>query len=457
MNKFNIILYVLLLAGSLAACKKSEKQLIHFTLSESNLQLKAGETQRLNVQGDLSLDLLEKMQWKSTHPEVAQVNNEGSVQALKEGTTEIIAKYASFADTCVVQVTGTDQTSPLHLDGLDQPLSAFSIFSKAVHLKAPKNSFQSFDFDQSGNIYYAQMGVVNGYKDGESKAYEMYIFKGLPNTQVVDHYMTLNYIGHMSNIAVEQDNGTTYVWVNSNATRNPGGGYGNAQSVSRVKYEDGKVYTEGYAGESFFFPGKTALQPAIDKANDLLCINTTSGSDRYFYVFKLSEAMALPVKDFTVTVNIGGLEAGTSLHSVTRTVPGRDLGALTPVGQFIVHKGSNQQEDVNSFPLQGFDIDGPFIYFQEGLGYDVTTEGKPSQAYVTVFDLEGHIVGSRTKVTAIQDADALVQAGLSNSSGYMEPEGIKIKGNQIYLGYASRNGSNDDKYANILSIAAERE
>lgn len=362
-----------------------------------------------------------------------------------------------YIDTNRILSKEIDRSNPLNLLCLNGTLTNSIIHSKGVELKAPKNSFQSFDMDKDGNIFYSQIGIVNGYSAGRSKAYEMYIFRGLPHAPVENEYMTLKYFGHTSNIAIEEDNGDVYVWLSSNASRRSKGGYYDNLSVSRIKYEPGKVYKNGYGGDNFFLPGKSNLHPALDLDNDLLCINANSGSKRYFYVYRLSEVFRLPIEAFEIQVKIGGLKKGTEERLVTKEVPGRDLSKLIPLGQFSLRRGRDKKKDINYYPLQGFDIDDSFIYFNEGMGYDLSISRDKSEGYITVLDFQGNIVVNRTKFNAIDNPEDLVNHGLTNYSGYMEAQGIKVKGNQLYLGYASRNGSDDVKRANIFKIDCHRE
>ena len=67
-----------------------------------------------------------------------------------------------------------------------------------------------------------------------------------------------------------------------------------------------------------------------------------------------------------------------------------------------------------------------------------------------MLDKNGRL-SARKEVNAIKDVEKLEELGLADR-GYMEAEGIKIKGNAMYLGFASRrmNGNSDERLANIL-------
>lgn len=369
------------------------------------------------------------------------------------GNTHILKKLKSVSSNIKVAIlTHQDMDHSLDLAPLDQPLSHVTLYSKNVQLIAPFRVMQSFDLDDQGNIYYSQIGAANGFIQGKTKAENLYIIKGKPN-QKPSKYMTLKYFGHGGQIAVEVENGNSYIWVSSNASQYSSGEYWDARSVSRIKFESGKVY-KGYGGETYFLNnGLYRIEAAIDKENNLICINASKDGTRYFYTYKLSDVEALPVTDFTFSVKIGGEEVGSKEHIVTRTVQGHDLSKLTPLGSFSIPPGKNKTADVNSCHFQGYDIDGHYIYFNEGNG---SSSNIPSQAYVTIFDLEGNIVGKRTRVSAISDKEELASAGITNNSGYMEAEGIKIRGNQIYFGYASHQELENYRRANIFKYDSQR-
>lgn len=65
--------------------------------------------------------------------------------------------------------------------------------------------------------------------------------------------MTLKYFGHGTQIVAEEaSDGKTYIWLNSNASVDSSGEYGDNWSVSRVEFVPGALLEAGYAGETFF-------------------------------------------------------------------------------------------------------------------------------------------------------------------------------------------------------------
>lgn len=446
---------------SALSCDKPSKEgeeVIGLTFNESNINMNAGEKHLVKFSaGNTKMSPLE-LTWSSSDERVAVVTNVGEVNAIAPGTATIKAAYQSFEAICEIQIAEVDYSGPLNLTALSQPFSEALPYSVNAALIAPFRVMQSFDFDKLGNIYYSQIGVAAGFEQGRTKAHELYIIKSKPNMPGNSDYMTLTYFGHGGNIAVEEDdNGELYVWVGSNGTKYTSGEYWDEQSVSRIPYRAGQVH-EGYGGDSYFLNnGLLRIQAAVDKKSDLLCINATEGGVRYFYTYKLSEAKALGIKDFTFSVKVGGEETGGVEQIMSRTVQGRDLSELSPLGNFAVPVGANRSVDVNSFPFQGYDIDGSgHIYFFEGNWTETTSTNGLSQAFVTVFDLQGNIALPRARVVAISDIDRLMQGGVTNSMGYMEGEGIKIKGNQVYLGFASYQESENYRRANIFKYDGRR-
>jgi hypothetical protein len=322
--------------------------------------------------------------------------------------------------------------NPLSLASLSWLISEVNVYSKNVNVE----NLEAFDIDKQGNIYYARLGDVNGKVKGKDKAGEVYIYKASPNQQPKEH-MTLKYFGHPYNISVEEEGGETYLWISSNGSKHKTGKYWDERSVSRIKYVPGKVYKKGYGGESYFLNnGKLKTQVAINRKGDLLCIAAEEGKDWSFYIYKLSEAEALPDTLFTFSVRIGGEEVGSKKHTVKKTVRGHDLSRLAPLDSFTVPGARHHKPDsLNSFWMQGFVIDAnSYIYFYEGEG---NRQGRNASAYVTVLNIHGKIVEKRTKVEAISTSKNLDKLGIINNSANMEPEGIAVKGNSIYLGFLS--------------------
>lgn len=358
-----------------------------------------------------------------------------------------------FLLTCTLFVHAQLNTN-ISLDFLNNTLPNTHIYSKNVLLKAPFRVMQNFAIDSEENIYYSQIGTLSQRKQGKTKSHELYILRTRANANSQDDFMTLKYFGHGSNIAIEETNGDTYIWVSSCGSKNLSSlEYGDSRAVSRIKYEAGKVYEEGYAGETYFLNnGIYNVHPALDIKNDILAISATESGKRYFYFYRLSEAKKLPKQNFTFEVVAGGEEIGTTQESVTKNVVGYDLSKLTPLSSFSIPKGTNKQTDINSYSFQGFDVSGKYLFFYEGDGNGNDPKNGNSSAYITVYSLTGKILHGRTNVNAINNLSHLIDAGITKT-GYMEAEGIKVVGDKLYIAFASRGlveSSDDYRRANIF-------
>lgn len=343
-------------------------------------------------------------------------------------------------------ITITQASDQGALAALSTELSNDIIFSKNVKLYKQKNIMQGFDFTDDSHFYYSQAPSNTIYQfvsfcEGASKQYS--------------DYMTLERFGHMTQIVAEKAaDGKTYIWCNSNG-QSTSSGYGNNWSFSRIEYKAGETYTGGYAGETFFLnkDNQYDTQVAIDFETRRLLVGSRKAgvSMRYFWIFDLDEVLALPLKTMECTVTIGSNSNITDDASLSqqkvRTVQARDLNDAKVLGYFEIPRGKGESE-VYYYAHQGHEIHGDQVWFYEG---NSITSGAIyySVAYVTVYDYNGKVLYPRTAVKAIEKNSALVEFGFS-SIGYAEAEGIKVKGDQLYLGFACHNGSGTYRYAEIL-------
>ena len=299
---------------------------------------------------------------------------------------------------------------------------------------------QGFDLTDGGEIYYSQIS-----SDGTS----VIVCRAAgPGQDARAEYMTLKYFGHGTQIVAEEaSDGKTYIWLNSNASVDSSGEYGDNWSVSRVEFVPGALSEAGYAGETFFLnkDGQYDQQVAIDFPARRLLVGSRKSGVRYFWIFDLDEALALPLKTMTATVTVGS--AGSD--PVTREIRARDLNDCRVLGSFSVPAGSDKENDVYSYSHQGHEVAGNYVYFYEGNAVETGADSFASKAYVTVFNYSGKIVVPRTEVAAVADAAGLAAAGLT-TTGYAEGESLKVRDGKLYLGVACRDGSSSNRRANIL-------
>ncbi|MFR0894230.1 MAG: Ig domain-containing protein [Alistipes onderdonkii] len=165
------------------------------------------------------------IRWTSSDESVATVDQAGLVTLRAFGTAVITARYRSYSARCTV---ATLQEPPLDPSAaLGAPLSDDIVYSKNVVLYAPRRIMQGFDLTDGGEIYYSQIS-----SDGTS----VIVCRAAgPGQDARAEYMTLKYFGHGTQIVAEEaSDGKTYIWLNSNASVDSSGEYGDNWSVSRV-------------------------------------------------------------------------------------------------------------------------------------------------------------------------------------------------------------------------------
>ena len=319
--------------------------------------------------------------------------------------------------------------------GLAKAIGSDIIHSMGTLLYKKNNIMQGFDFTDSQHYYYSQSpDGVNQYISmcaGPGKGYSS--------------FMTLEKFGHMTQIVSEAAaDGKTYIWCNSNGIMTSDTKCDENLSFSRIEYKAGGSYKGGYGGETFFltkaYGGKPHmdLQVSVDFEHRRLLVGTrVSGvAIRFFWVYDLDQAYALPLKDIKVTIN-----------GEQRTVNGRELADLKELGYFELPRGTSPSQEYY-YSHQGHEVQGDYIWFYEGSVSSDSSGKNTSVAYVTVHDYNGKVIIPRTEVKAISDNAAMASTGFS-ADGYAEGESIKVKGDKLYLGMACHNSSNN-RIQNIL-------
>ena len=440
MKKYlTLLLQAVVSAAAGAGCSSDVRplQITSLKLNEKDLELTVGQSFQL-VAATRPADAGVTLKWSSSDQTVATVDQTGLVTLRAFGTAVITARYRSYSARCTV---ATLQEPPLDPSAaLAAPLSDGIIYSKNVLLYAPRRIMQGFDLTESGSIYYSQVG-----SDGAT----LNICRAAgPGLNAQTDYMILKYFGHGTQIVAEEaSDGKTYIWLNSNALVDKSGEYGDNWSVSRVEFVPGATSDAGYAGETFFLnkDGQYDQQVSIDFGARRLLIGSRRSGVRYFWIFDLDEALALPLKKMTATVTVGS--AGS--EPVTREIEARDLNDCRVLGGFSVPAGSDKENDVYSYSHQGHEVAGNYVYFYEGNAVETGADSFESKAYVTVFNYSGKIVVPPTEVAAVADKAGLAAAGLT-TTGYAEGESLKVRDGKLYLGVACRDGSSGNRRANIL-------
>ena len=349
--------------------------------------------------------------------------------------------------TAAAQTSSSDFAASLP-ERLARPLDDELVALRDLELLAPRRVMQSFDVTADSTLYLSQLGAYEKHIPGRTRSHEVYIFEVRPHADTMPH-MTLRYFGHGANIAVEECCGDRYVWIDSNATRIEGE-YWQSCTVSRVPFRAGTVCDHD-GGETFYLgDGCFNLLPAVDRAHDLLSISyrRTDGMHGFRH-FRLGEALALPDTVLRIERTWGGEQIGESERTERRAIRCKDLRRLVPAGEFSLAHGADSARDFCSYPFQGFDIDDRYCYLFEGAGNGNKPADAPSNARVTVTAHDGRIVHWRLPVAAYSDREGFRRLGLTDT-GYAEAEGIKRKGDRLWMGVATRRSADAVRRANLF-------
>jgi len=336
--------------------------------------------------------------------------------------------------------------------GFDKYTEA-NIFSRNV--KLPVNMpMQGFSLDSDGSVWYTLVSNL--------KRQEMYVSRGMPNkgtavSEATTDCMKLTYFGHGTNTAIEEDGNDRYVWAGCYGSANTKGEYWTEKLIGRVKYVKGATVATNECDDYYYIGDFTDMHPSIDAEHDQLTINYGDPDNslyRCFVVYRLSEAKKAPLNTIEITCT-DGFRTGnaTSTNKTSVMVRAHDLTSLTPVATPRFMKQGYAATNTY-YAWQGYDVNGDRLYYAEGednygIGGNIHTG--TSFAYITVFDMKGNVIEKRTQIMAVADKEWTGKMGMS-VFGTFESEGVKVRGNKIYLGFGARGITQDDVsyYQNIL-------
>lgn len=336
------------------------------------------------------------------------------------------------------------------LSVLDLPLKDVQVLTSGTWLR--NNSvMQCFALPGDGTMYAVQVAASSS---GDNYKLNL-VHKGV-NSNTNKQYMQLAYFGHGSNIVYEKGPwGEEWIWVGNYGTNTAKDGtlhYTSNQTVARICFEADKELSPEDVTEQWYLPGVHNIHPAIDFERKQIAFWSLNqdNSASYFHVYDLDEVLAIPKKQVTLTYPILRGVAGEATRSYSPTV--HNLADITPIATIVLNSSSWEGCEYNfgTGGIQGFELKGGRIYHYHGSGNDNTTDNiTPVTSVVTVFDLDGHVV-EQYRVMAVADPTALANAGITDT-GFMESEGIKIYGDKLYLGYATRKSTDNRRYVTILS------
>ncbi len=355
-------------------------------------------------------------------------------------------KEPQFAGRVLPPEPDTGNETPLPTDNteydfsvVESPLAETTVLTQGNTLRY-YSVMQSFSLMGDGYMYGIQVGT-------STRKHLLNVTYKPVTGDTGKKYMQLPFAGHGSNMEVERDaSGKDYVWTGSYGTWN-GSKYTNSQTVARIPFVSGGSFTPQQCSEQYYQPGLRNVAPAIDFDGDLLALwglsNAESGTG-YFKVYRLSEAMKLPVTEIKLerAITYGGGDSGVAEVTETPVVKARNLGSLAPLAIIRLKDGV-----LGTGAHQGFEVLPGLILHLSGGGND-DNPALPSQSTVTVLDFSGNLLG-RYDVGALSDKDALAAAGITDT-GFLEAEGIKVYGDVLYLGYATKHSADDKRMVTIF-------
>ena len=345
------------------------------------------------------------------------------------------------------------------------------LYSKKVDIGAgftPKiaSHMQSFDIDSNNKIYYASNGT------GTRK--ESFITCATKNN-TSSNYMKITYFGHQSAIDMEESGNERYIWLEALSSAKGDFGYSGNYIVSRVKYKKGasyyfapgivkvkstsgkllKTYKNDSAQNFVYINSKGTMlknmKASIDEDNRLLAIYYS----KKIYIYDLDEALSIKDETYSQKVETDEGERIVEFQA-------KNLATIKKLTTITIQSGTNQDKDILSYAMQGFDLDGDYVYVAEGYVYKKDDKYHyNSRAYITTFNYMYNYNGykparARKEVIAVNNTKSKSKTLLAaiGDSDYAEIEGIKVnsKGSKpiMYLGFMSKYKASNKKSANIF-------
>ncbi len=292
---------------------------------------------------------------------------------------------------------------------------------KKLKLTGSTRVAQSFDIDDTtGDIYFIQI-CPNSSSGLNLKAQEpLMVTRYYKNSsgKMAQQKMYLDHAGHGSNMAVCKYGGTLYIVTggdsyDSTTTPSSSGVMSRACCIfpfvagatadlakSSFTYNN-KKYTINKFVNKF---GRNWQYPAVDRDNRLFCERSSKGNTIYFEVYDLDEVFAKwsDAEPINIIPVVKQTDPKYSSSSTENNFPTLDKGFQT-------------------WPPQGFTINGDYIYHLEGVGRN--TDGAVTQNGKTIPTIMVHVFNWKTGKLAYRKP-ILKNIVLNLDDG--EPEGVKI-------------------------------
>lgn len=290
------------------------------------------------------------------------------------------------------------------------------------------NVCQGFDYDPEEDVIYItqKYGTYQnhiGWQKRETKS----------GTTVAPNYMTLRCFSHGNNITIEKTStGAKYVWAPNYADRQSDGSYDKPKIVSRFPLVSGKTMYNTETTENYYF-GMNVTWPAFDFKNDMVAVTDYKN----FYIYKLSEIMALPEENITLDFKItyGG-------HTPVET--NKDEWSGNPV---VKARDCRKAKKLYSVPFdyskrglhwQTYCIDNGWIYaILQGDGG--SAPNIIHDTYVEAYKMDGTKNIYKIRQEYMQNRERILEFDWNERDYfYCEPEGIKVFDGQMLLLYCMK-------------------
>ncbi|MDR3046442.1 MAG: Ig-like domain-containing protein [Bacteroidales bacterium] len=173
MRKILFLLAVVIVLATVNSCKKEVEKA---TINPDSITLHVGEVAKLNVKIEPAKAEIETTQWMSDNKEIVSVSAEGTIAALKRGTTTITVIVNNLKPaTCTVTVNDNylkigNNEYPLTLGKMEHSFGTSKYYLKLITDSALETAYSSFNFisfpNFDGNYTYANIpsygNIVNG-------------------------------------------------------------------------------------------------------------------------------------------------------------------------------------------------------------------------------------------------------------------------------------------------------
>lgn len=300
------------------------------------------------------------------------------------------------------------------------------------------NVCQGFDYDPDEDIIYItqKYGTYQNHIGWQKR-------EKAGSTTVAPNYMTLRCFSHGNNISIEKtSDGKKYVWAPNYADRQDDGSYDKPKIISRFPLTSGKTIYNTETTENYYF-GMNVTWPAFDFKNDMVAVTDYKN----FYIYKLSEIMALPEETITLDFKItyGGhkpdapVETNKDEWSGYPVVKARDCRKAKVLYKVPFDYGKR------GLHWQSYCIDNGWIYAI----LQADTKAAPAiifDTYVEAYKMDGSKNMYKIRQEYMQNRDRILEFGFTESDYfYCEPEGIKVFDGQMLLLYCMKGNTDAHK------------